>query len=354
MSSQLNYSAIILAGGQNKRFGGFDKAMVRVFGKRMVDRVIGELQKLFPEIILVTNFPEKFSDYSGIKIISDVIKKAGPLGGLHAALKIITGDAVFLVSCDMPFIHHEIIKGQILEFEKSGRKVLIPRHGEFMEPMHAFISTGLSSELDEYLAHSGKRKLLDFLLQQEPAIWTPDIQIDSKNPFTNINFYYELENSGLFGKVAVLGFGCDVQEANLEIAREIGKSLAISGWGVVVGNSEGTFRSVSIAAIQEGGLAKIIYSEEDIAGDLGNWPLKEELPDVKSKRKRIAEISDCALVIGGGEGTAELIYEFTALKKKVFILIGSGGITDQLFPAAVYVNSIGEAIDRIKTSSQAS
>lgn len=351
MIGQVKYSAVILAGGQNSRFGGFDKAMVRVFGIRMVDRVIAELQKVISEIIIVSNSPEKFTYHTGVIIISDLIENAGPLGGLHAALKIATGDAVFLVSCDMPFIHHEIIERQILEFEKSGRKVLIPRHGEFMEPMHAVVSAGISPELGEYLAHSGKWKLIDFLIQQEPAIWTPGIETEYHNPFTNINSYYELEKSGLYGSLAVLGFGNSVQEKNLDIASELGKMIATSGWGIVVGNSEGIFRSVSVAAIQEGGLAKIVYSREDIAGDVSSWPLKEELPDVKSKRKRIAETSDCAVVIGGGDGTAELIHEFTARKKRVFILKRSGGITDQSFPGAIYVNHVREAIDMIKKSS---
>ena len=80
-------SGVILAGGSNKRFGGITKANVVIDGETIISRIISTISNLFDEIIIVTNKPKEFQEFIQYKIVEDQYLKAGPLGGIHAALK---------------------------------------------------------------------------------------------------------------------------------------------------------------------------------------------------------------------------------------------------------------------------
>jgi molybdopterin-guanine dinucleotide biosynthesis protein A len=111
-------SGVILAGGTNKRFGGITKANVVIGGKTIISRMISTISDLFDEIIIVTNNPIEFKDLTQYKIVQDLFLKAGPLGGIHAALNASSEDAIFVFAGDMPFLDKEIISDQINEFNK--------------------------------------------------------------------------------------------------------------------------------------------------------------------------------------------------------------------------------------------
>ena len=98
-----NISGVILAGGANKRFGGITKAKVVIDGLTIISRIIFVIEDLFSEIIIVTNRSEEFRDLISFKIVEDQYLNAGPLGGIHSALKSSSEDAIFVFAGDMPF-----------------------------------------------------------------------------------------------------------------------------------------------------------------------------------------------------------------------------------------------------------
>nr|WP_054690532.1 NTP transferase domain-containing protein [Desulfosarcina cetonica] len=55
-------TGVILAGGLSKRFGGRNKAFIRIGGQRNIDRLMNVYAKLFDQIILVTNDPAAYMD----------------------------------------------------------------------------------------------------------------------------------------------------------------------------------------------------------------------------------------------------------------------------------------------------
>ncbi len=63
-------TGVILAGGQNKRFGGQNKAFIRIGGRRIVDRLLEVYDRLFDQIVLVTNDPAAYMDVDAL-IVSD-------------------------------------------------------------------------------------------------------------------------------------------------------------------------------------------------------------------------------------------------------------------------------------------
>jgi molybdenum cofactor guanylyltransferase len=182
-----NISGVIIAGGANKRFGGITKANVVINGATIISRIISVIWNLFPEIIIVTNSPEEFSDYLQYKIIADHYLKAGPLGGVHAALRSSSEDAIFVFAGDMPFPDKKIITDQINEFNKGEYDVLIPRIGKFIEPLHAIYRKSVLTDLESFILERKSKAVRDFI----GKVYVGYLQIpyteQNKRAFTNIN-----------------------------------------------------------------------------------------------------------------------------------------------------------------------
>ena len=65
-------TGVILAGGENKRFAGTDKAFERVGEMAIFEHIYGIFRDLFAETLLVTNRPEKFLDWD-ITMAADLL-----------------------------------------------------------------------------------------------------------------------------------------------------------------------------------------------------------------------------------------------------------------------------------------
>jgi molybdopterin-guanine dinucleotide biosynthesis protein A len=66
-------TGVILSGGLATRFEGKEKALMRIDGQRILDRIYGVFKDLFDEIILVTNNPFQFLDWD-LDIVTDLFR----------------------------------------------------------------------------------------------------------------------------------------------------------------------------------------------------------------------------------------------------------------------------------------
>jgi molybdopterin-guanine dinucleotide biosynthesis protein A len=180
-------SGVILAGGDSKRFGGITKANIVVGGKTIISGIINIIKDLFSEIIIVTNTPQEFREFSHYKIIGDQYLKAGPLGGIHAALKSSSGDAIFVFAGDMPFLNKEIITGQINEFNNGTCDILIPKIDQFIEPLHAIYGKSVLEDIDRFLFEGKSKAVRDFLFEMNVEYLQIPKTEASNLAFTNIN-----------------------------------------------------------------------------------------------------------------------------------------------------------------------
>lgn len=182
-----NISGVILAGGSNSRFDGKTKANLVLEGRTIISGITEILIEIFPEIIIVTNSPEEFSEYSGHKITGDYFKKVGPLGGIHAAMKSSSFDAVFIVAGDMPSLNKSLIISQIEYFMNNICDALIPSVNQNIEPLHAIYSVSVLKKLEEYLSDDSGHAVREFLNR----IYTRYMELgdseETKIAFTNIN-----------------------------------------------------------------------------------------------------------------------------------------------------------------------
>lgn len=97
---------VILAGGRNRRFDGRPKALERVDGRRIVDRVTDALRPLCADVVMIANDAGTYADVD-LPMRPDARTGAGPVGGVREALAWARERGLpgaLVVACDMPFV----------------------------------------------------------------------------------------------------------------------------------------------------------------------------------------------------------------------------------------------------------
>lgn len=142
-------TGIILAGGQNRRFSGTNKAFVRVGGKRIFDRVYNILATLFEEIILVTNDPVQYLEWD-LNIVTDIFPLRSSLTGIHTGLFYMTTPYGFFTACDIPFLKKELVETIVAGIE-SGIDIVIPETTKGFEPLCSVYSKQCFKPIEQQL-----------------------------------------------------------------------------------------------------------------------------------------------------------------------------------------------------------
>jgi molybdopterin-guanine dinucleotide biosynthesis protein A len=150
-------SGLILAGGESSRYGK-NKALVKVNGIPLIERVSRVMKSIFQEVILITNTPDEYS-FLKLPMYEDLIKGLGPLGGLFTGLTRMANDTGFFVGCDMPSLNSGLIR-HIVEI-RDDCDVIVPRISGMMEPLHALYSKGCLPAIRE-LIDSRKYQTVQF------------------------------------------------------------------------------------------------------------------------------------------------------------------------------------------------
>lgn len=179
-------AGVILAGGRNSRMGGVDKAFLRVGGNTAFERILVTLRACFPQVVVVSNSPEKYAAYD-VEVTSDELRGLGPLGGLHAGLGRIRAPYAFVTACDMPFLNPEPIR--FLVSRLAGQEAIVPCwHGD-IEPLHALYAAALRPRIAAAV-RAGASALRDFL-PQVAAEYVPEAAMrqvpGAEESFRNVN-----------------------------------------------------------------------------------------------------------------------------------------------------------------------
>ena len=101
----------IMLGGLSTRMGR-DKALVTLGGQTLLDRALARWQGYGAGVQLSVGAAERRAlAPRGIPAVADVYPERGPLGGLHAGLKVCPTELLLLVAVDCPFLAHEQADG---------------------------------------------------------------------------------------------------------------------------------------------------------------------------------------------------------------------------------------------------
>lgn len=135
-TTQQAITGVILAGGQSSRMGQ-NKALMSLGGKRLVDRVVAVMRKVFHDLLMVTNTPEVYADL-GLPMVRDVWPEKGSLGGVYSAIYRVTTPYCLVVACDMPFLHAGVLRYLITQI--ADYDVIIPDVLDELQTLHAIYS----------------------------------------------------------------------------------------------------------------------------------------------------------------------------------------------------------------------
>ena len=147
----------VQAGGRSSRMGS-DKALLRLDGIPLIERLLQRVSGLGEEILITTNRPQDYQ-YLGLRMASDPEPGAGALHGLRTALEAARGQTVLVLACDMPFVSRPLLEHMLQLSEAAD--LVVPRRGGEYEPLHAVYSKGCLPALEAAL-QQGERRMISF------------------------------------------------------------------------------------------------------------------------------------------------------------------------------------------------
>jgi len=142
----------VLAGGKSRRMGE-DKALLIYNGKTLIAHALEQFSG-FSEVFISAAEPDNYV-FTGARVIPDVLKGIGPLGGFISSLKAAGSDYVCFRPVDAPLFPaeiHSLLAGACL-----GKDAAVPVFGKSIEPLLACLSRSALPALEK-LASEGNYK----------------------------------------------------------------------------------------------------------------------------------------------------------------------------------------------------
>ena len=176
---------------------GRDKALLRIDGHTILERVVASVSDLADEVFVVGRDDPALP---GVRAVPDARPGAGALGGIYTALLAARNPRCLVVACDMPFLNRDLLR-HLIDLS-AGYDIVIPRMGHWLEPVHAVYARTCLGPIRQLLDRGGKR-IFDFF---------PDVDVR----------YVDREELEFFGPV-------DLSFFNVNTPDDLSRALAIAG-----------------------------------------------------------------------------------------------------------------------------
>ncbi len=169
---------------------GQEKTNVDLNGSSLLERAVSRIGVLGTEIIIVLapnqDIPPVGAEYEP-RIVRDTYSASGPLVGIYTGLSAISSDCGFVMACDMPFVNRDLV--HYMMGLAKGYDIVIPRHENLLEPLHAVYSKNCLRSVRELIlkAEFKVNKLLDRMRTR----YVEESELDRFDPdhlsFFNVN-----------------------------------------------------------------------------------------------------------------------------------------------------------------------
>ncbi len=154
---------VILAGGQSRRMGGLDKALLPLAGRPLVGHVLDCLTPQVEQVLVSANGdPARFAAW-GCKVVADA-RPQGPLSGILSGLN----EAAFLgathvvsTPVDTPFLPDDLVPRLLSAARSSPGGLALARTADGNHPATALWPVALAPALAAFLAN-GEAKVTRF------------------------------------------------------------------------------------------------------------------------------------------------------------------------------------------------
>ena len=151
----MDIGALILMGGKNSRMNGNVKGLLKIKNSTFLEKIQETLND-FSSIYLSIN--DKFSkeqkqnfENMGFKIIEDIYKEIGPLGGIYSSLLNCKEEYLFITACDMPFITKNSIEVLCNKVDKNTDGVVFYDKNNKLYPLGAIYSKNVLPSIEEMI-----------------------------------------------------------------------------------------------------------------------------------------------------------------------------------------------------------
>ena len=181
-------AAAILAGGDGRRLGGLDKALLSVGGQRLVDLVLAILKPQADRCALCLREQTEWSKGISLPVLLDQPSAGrGPLGGVAAALawsKTLTPavDWVITVPVDLPLLPLDLVAR--LTSEDPTADVVVAKSGD---KVHYGVAAWKPSLRDALLSSIEDKSMAVHQFQSTVKTAQVDWPIKDRDPFFNVN-----------------------------------------------------------------------------------------------------------------------------------------------------------------------
>ncbi len=173
---------------------GKNKALIKINGVTIIERVIQELKKISKNIVVVVDKRAKYAQitkYEGVKIFEDENRDVGPVEGMRIGLKHIDKQSAFICACDMPFIQGDCVK-ELYGYKTEDIYCVVPFANGKLHPLHG-IYDKKTYELLSDMVKTDKKKIA-YLFDRAKTKIVKDYDCNLKLSLTNINNPEDLES----------------------------------------------------------------------------------------------------------------------------------------------------------------
>ena len=154
MNNVDDVTAFVLAGGKSTRMGK-DKAFLEFKGRILLARAL-ELPGSIAQDVRIVGEPRKFAAFG--RVIEDIYRERGPLGGIHAALKSSSTELNLMLAVDLPFVEPSFLKYLVFVARDAKAVVTVPRASDRLQPLCAVYRRRFAEVAEQSLAQ-GKNKI---------------------------------------------------------------------------------------------------------------------------------------------------------------------------------------------------
>ena len=187
---------VILAGGQGRRMGGVDKALVPLGGTTLIERAIARASVQVSDLIINANGDPKRFAHLKLPVVADPVAGfVGPIAGILAGLGWMRANrpkARWLASfsCDTPFFPIDMVERLVAKASSEKAKVAVAASGGQHHHIFAVWSADISATPEDVLVRDGFRKMETWIASFSNVHVSFDT--DPFDPFTNVNTPEEL------------------------------------------------------------------------------------------------------------------------------------------------------------------
>jgi molybdopterin-guanine dinucleotide biosynthesis protein A len=184
-------TSVVLAGGENRRLP-FNKSLIVIDGRTVIDRILDVHRQFFNNIIISTNDPMTYFKY-GTKIVGDVLDIRGPMTGIFSSMMNDDSQKYFVSACDVPFLSRELIE-YIITLD-SDNDAIVPEFDGEPQPLLGIYNRRLMDRLYENIM-GDRRSMRRFLREIDTYVIKEDKvkEFDTEgNSFININTLEDLK-----------------------------------------------------------------------------------------------------------------------------------------------------------------